>query len=274
MNERKRRIKERAAVIGVILILIVGVLLVVFREGFKDLIAYGKKAYSAGEVTRENLREGDRVKLDVKTSFGFYLSTTAKGQESADGVTDIRDYLIPVFTDEASAKFDRFLSVRMTGGFTELDIETEKLLDRWKEQMTGESDGKTEQTLNKESIEDYTVPDKILCSVDGRAVRLTDDELDEMSYYFEFLMNGYENQERHVRHHYTFIFYDDDLYRQYIPDYVIVPLWSTVSKSMMFTVAGACALMTVASVGLILFGIIYGRTKRIKEKDSSTEGAL
>ena len=271
MNDaKKRKMREWIATVGILFMLCGIVLLVLFREAVLDVLASRRQAYTAEQAADPDttLKPGDRVKLDVKTSLGYYYSKPGRHHEKEDGVTDVRHYLIPVFTDEAELKYDRALAVAKYGDFTKLDFETDEYLALFKERQEEEQQKSGKATP---VVKTYSLPEEPLYTVDGRVRRLTTEERNELGAYYAEVMRAYER----FRYRRTIsIWYDDELYQELIPSYVIVPLWSAFPKNVAYPVTiSACVVIGLGLV-FIVFALCYGRTKRIKEKDSSTEGAL
>lgn len=272
MNDaKKRKMREWTATVGILFILAGIVLVVLFREAVLDVLASRRQAYTAEQAADPNttLKPGDRVKVDVKTSLGYYHSEPGKHHEKEDGVTDVRHYLIPVFTDEAELKYDRALAVAKYGDFKKLDFETNEYLALFKERLEEEQQKSGKATP---VVKTYSLPEEPLYTVDGRVRRLTTEERNELGSYYADVMRAYEWL-------YTFsyrrtILYDDEQYKDLAPSYLIVPLWSAFPKNVAYPVTiSACVAIGLGLV-FIVFALCYGRTKRIKEKDSSTEGAL
>ena len=272
MNDaKKRKMREWTATVGILFILAGIVLVVLFREAVLDVLASRRQAYTAEQAANPNttLKPGDRVKVDVKTTLGYYHSEPGKHHEIEDGVTDVRHYLIPVFTDEAELKYDRALSVAKYGDFTKLDYETDEYLALFKERLEEEQQKSGKATP---VVKTYSLPEEPLYTVDGRVRRLTTEERNELGSYYAEVMRAYEGFS--VFGYRRAVLYDDELYQELIPSYVIVPLWSAFPKNVAYPVTiSACVAIGLGLV-FIVFALCYGRTKRIKEKDSSTEGAL
>ncbi len=224
---------------GLTMVLVGGLLLWFSRSGIKDLLSSMKKAQAVETMNLGDLKPGDHVTVDVRTSIGYAMTVyeiRRSGNGRSGSQKDTRYYAVPVFkSGDASGPYDYLVLVAQNNYFGKLDSVTKEYLNYW--EYRNETDDFKRRKMEM-SYETGSLPEGILLTVDGRVDKLNSEELEKLKKWF-----------------------GGDDYGDYMQPYVIRPiLEKELSSAKMILIMSAGTL--VIGIVLLLICLFRGRKQK------------